>query len=133
VVDAQLVGERQIESGVEAVAQDVPGQVPVALHVHARQAELALLVVPVRVVLLGMTNEELRHVVQPELVEMVGADHHQDVGVRLCQRLAERLDLAHPLGRERRGFVGRRGAGLVVEGVMRGRDHRGKLGHAASS
>ena len=48
---------------------------------HPRQAELALLVVPVGVEERRLADQELRHVVQPQLVEVVAADHHQDVGL----------------------------------------------------
>ena len=62
-----------------------------------RDAELALLVVEGRVVLGLLADEERRVVVGEELVEVVGADHHEDVGLRGGQRLAVGLDLALPL------------------------------------
>ena len=105
VVDPQLVAEGQVEAGVQAVAQDVRGQVLVALQAHPRQAELALLVVPVGVVVRRLADQELRHVVQPQLVEVVAADHHQHVGPGPGQRLAERLDLGDPLVGERRSVA----------------------------
>jgi hypothetical protein len=89
VVDPQLVAEGQVEAGVEAVAQDVRGQVLLARQGHPRQAELALLVVPVGVEERRLADQELRHVVQPQLVEVVAADHHQDVGPGPGERLAE--------------------------------------------
>ena len=97
---------------------------------HPRQAELALLVVPVGVEERRLADQELRHVVQPQLVEVVAADHHQDVGLGPGQRLAERLDLGDPLVGERRpvGAGGR--AGPVVERVVRRGDDRGDGGHA---
>jgi hypothetical protein len=106
VVDPQLVAERQVEAGVEALAQDVRRQVLVARSDEPRQAELALLVVPVGVVERRLADEELRHVVEPQLVEVVAADHDEDVGPRRRQRLAEALDLRLPLVGERR--AGRR-------------------------
>ena len=106
VVDPQLVAERQVEAGVQAVAQDVRGQVLLAAQRHPRQAELALLVVPVGVVERRLADQELRHVVQPQLVEVVAADHHQHVGPGPGQRLAERLDLGAPT--RRRTAVGPR-------------------------
>ena len=132
VVDPQLVGERQVEAPVDALAQDVRRQLLVALEQQPRQPELALLVVVVRVVERRLADQELRHVVQPQLVEVVGADHHQHVRPGPGQRLAVGLDLAHPLGRERRRLVGRQQAGLVEERVVRRRQNRDELRHPAA-
>ena len=65
VVDPQLVAEGQVEAGVQALPQEVGGQVLVACEPHPRQAELAFLVVPVRVEERRLAHQELRHVVQP--------------------------------------------------------------------
>ena len=132
VVDPQLVAEGQVEAGVQAVAQDVLGEVLLARQGHPGQAELALLVVPVGVVEGRLADQELRHVVQPQLVEVVAADHHQDVGPGPRERLAEGLDLADPLVRERRPVGSRRRARAVVERVVRRGDDRNDLGHAGS-
>jgi hypothetical protein len=132
VVDPQFVAERQVEADVYSLAQQVPGQVLVAAHEHPGQAELPFLVVEVRVVKRRLAHEELRHVVQPQLVEMVGADHDQDVGAGAGEGFAERLDLGHPFIGERRpvGAGGR--AGPVVERVMCRCDDRGDGGHGGS-
>ncbi len=130
MVDPQLVGEGQVEAGVDALAQDVPRQVLLPLAHHARQPELALLVVEVGVVEGRLADQELRHVVQPQLVEVVGADHDQHVGPGPGQRLPERLHLAHPLVGERRAVLSGGGAGAIVEGVVGGRDDRDDLSHA---
>ena len=123
VVDAQLVGEREVEVAVDALAQHVGRQLLVPAQQQPRQAELAFLVVVVGVVERRLADEELRHVVQPQLVEVVRADHHQHVRAGPRQRLAVRLDLAHPLGRERRRLVGRQPARPVEERVVgRGQD-----------
>jgi hypothetical protein len=63
VVDPQLVAEGQVEAGVQALPQEVGGQVLVARQPHPRQAELAFLVVPVRVEERRLAHQELRHVV----------------------------------------------------------------------
>ena len=86
---------------------------------HPRQPELALLVVPVGVVERRLADEELRHVVQPQLVEVVAADHDQHVGPGPGQRLAEALDLGDPLVGERRPVLAGRRARAVVERVVR--------------
>jgi hypothetical protein len=82
VVDAQLVAEGQVEARVEPVAQEVGREVLLAPQPHPWQAELALLVVPVGVVVRRFPDEELRHVVEPELVEVVAPDHDQHVRLR---------------------------------------------------
>ena len=129
MVDPQLVAERQVEVAVQPVAQQVRGQVLLAAQGHPRQAELPLLVVEVRVEERRLAHEELRHVVQPQLVEVVAADHHQHVGLGPGQGLPEALDLGHPLVGERRPVRTGRGAGPVVEGVVGGRDDRGQFSH----
>ena len=133
VVDPQLVAERQVEVAVETAAQDVGGELLVAGQRHPREAELALLVVPVGVEVRRLADQELRHVVQPQLVEVVTTDHHEHVGLGAGQRLAEGLDLGLPLVGERRSLGARGGAGLQVEGVVRRGDDRGDGGHARSS
>ena len=107
VVDPQLVGEGEVEARVQPGPQDVRGQLLVALEQQLGQPELPLFVVVVGVVERRLAHQELRHVVQPQLVEVVRADHDQDVRAGPGQRLAVRLDLAHPLGRERRRLVRR--------------------------
>jgi hypothetical protein len=102
VVDPQLVAERQVEAGVYSLAQQVGGQPLVPAHEHPGQAELTFLVVEVRVVERRLAHQELRHVVQPQLMEMIGADHDQDVGAGAGEGLAERLDLGDPFIGERR-------------------------------
>ena len=118
VVHPELVGEREVEARVDALAQDVRGQLLVALEQQPGQAEFAFLVVVVGVVERRLAHQELRHVVQPELVEVVRADHHQHVGPRPGQGFAVRLDLAHPLGGERRGLLRWQLARRVVERVV---------------
>jgi hypothetical protein len=102
VVDPQFVAEGQVEAGVEALAQDVGGQVFLARQQHARQAELPFLVVPVGVEEGRLAHQELRHVIQPQLVEVVAAHHDQDVRLGSGERGPERLDLGHPFVGERR-------------------------------
>jgi hypothetical protein len=132
VVDPQFVAERQVEAGVDALAQQVPGQVLIAAHKHPGQAELPFLVVEVRVVERRLADEELRHVVQPQLVEMVRADHDQDVGAGAGEGLAERLDLGYPFIGERRPVGAGRRARPVVERVMCRCDDRCDGGHGGS-
>src|SRR5262249_18532297 len=67
VVDAQLVAERQVEAGVQALPQQVGGQLLVARQPHPGQAELPFLVVPVRVEERRLAHQELRLVVNPQL------------------------------------------------------------------
>ena len=90
----------------------------------------AFLVVPVCIVVRGVADEELRHVVEPQLMEVVRAHEYEHVGAGLGQCLPECLDLPHPFVGERGPFVGRCGAGPIVERVVsRGNDgsHRGHV------
>jgi hypothetical protein len=118
--------------GVEALAEQVAGQLLVARQEHPRQPELAFLVVEVAVVGGRLADQELRHVVQPDLVEVVAADHDQNVRAGPGEGLPEGLDLGLPLVSERRPVVPGGGARPVVERMVRGRDHRGDGGHGGS-
>jgi len=90
---------------------------PLTGQPHAGQAEFAFLVVPVRVEDGRLAHQELRHVVQPKLVEVVAAHHEQDVRLGSGERGPERLDFRYPLVGEGRAFGAGRGARAVVEGV----------------
>ena len=46
-----------------------------------------------------LADQELRHVVQPQLVEVIAADHHQHVGAGPGERLPEAADLGSPTRR----------------------------------
>src|SRR5262249_49135903 len=74
-------------------------------------------------------DEELRHVVVPELVEVIGPDHHEDVGVGLGEGLAVGQDLAHPFVRKVGSALWRRGAGAVEERMVRCREDGNQGGH----
>ena len=111
MVDPQLVAEGEIEAGVESLTEQVGGESDVPRQSHSGQTELALLVVPVGVVEGRLADEELRHVVEPELVEVVTADHDEQVRVRAREGRAEGLDLRDPLVREGRPGITRGGAG----------------------
>src|ERR1700728_2453364 len=64
---------RRPVAGVHPAAEQVGRQLLVAAQAHPGQAELPLLVVVVRVVERRLADQELRHVVEPELVEVVAA------------------------------------------------------------
>ena len=133
MVDPQLVAEGEVEAGVQATAQDVRRELLVAVEPEPREPELALLVVPVGVVGGRLAHEELGHVVEPQLVEVVAADHDEHVGPGPGQRLAEALDLGDPLVRERRALLPDGGARAVVEGVVRRGDDGDDLRHVRVS
>src|SRR5579859_1205930 len=65
VVDPQLIAEGQVESRLQAVPQQVAGQLLVAAQQHPGQAELPLFVVKVCVVERGLADQELGHVIEP--------------------------------------------------------------------
>ena len=108
VVDAQLVAEREVEAGVEARRAGCgrTGRGRPCMRIRGRPNSRSSLY-QLASYYSALADQELRHVVQPQLVEVVGADHHQHVRAGPGQRLAERLDLAHPLGRERRRLLRR--------------------------
>src|SRR5215469_17925696 len=64
-------------------------------------------------------------------MEVVTADHHEDVGICSCQRLAERLDLGDPLVGEGRPVRSGRGASPEIKRMMLRCDDRRHLGHSA--
>ena len=118
VVDAQLVAERKVEIRVEPLPENVRGQVLLTAQPHPRQAEFPLLVVPVGVEPRCLADQELGHVVQPELVEVIASHHDQDVRPGPGQRLPEGGDLGDPflgerwpLVRRQRGLSGSRTGG----------------------
>ena len=129
VVDAEFVAERQVEPAVQALPQNVRGQVLLSAQCHPGQSELAFLVVEVRIEERRLPDQELRHVVEPELVEMITAHHDEHVRCGPGEGVAESFDLRHPLVGERRSIGAGRGARPVVERVMGGRDHRCHDGH----
>ena len=90
----------------------------VALQHVFRDAELALLIVEGGVVAGRLADEELRAVVEENLVEMVRPDHHKDVGLGAGKGLAIGFDLALPLRRLRHLLLGRHGGRLEIERVM---------------
>ncbi len=132
MVDPQLVAERQVKAGVHSLAQQVSGQVFATVQEHPGQSEFAFLVVEVGVIERRLADQELRHVVQPQLVEMVAADHHEHVRPRAGQRLAESLDLGPPFVSERRAVLAGGGARAVIERVMGGCDDGGDGRHGGS-
>src|SRR5437764_9487693 len=122
VVDAQFVAEGEVETVIKPGTQQIRREFFVSLEEHAGQPELALLIVVVRVVEGRLADEELRHIVVEELVEVVRADHDQDIRSCAGQRLAVGRHLAHPLVRKVGPALRRRGAGTVEEWMMRGRE-----------
>ncbi len=132
MIHPQLVAEPEVEPGVDALAQQVARQFLVAAQEHPGQPELALLVVEVGVIAGRLPDQELRHVVQPQLVEVVAADHDQHVRPGAGEGLPEGLDLRHPLVGERRPAGSGGGARPVVERMVGGCDDRGDGGHGGS-
>jgi hypothetical protein len=129
VVHPQLVGVREVEAGVQAATQDMCRQFLVPAQQQPGQPELAFLVVVVGVVEGCLAHQKLRHVVQPELVEVVRADHDQHVGPGPGQRFPVGLDLAYPFGREGRRLLWRQLARGVEERMMRGGQDRDQFRH----
>ena len=129
VVDLELVADREVEASVKQALEHEPRQVLVSVEQVLRDRELPLLVVVRRVVLRGLADDERRVVVGEELVEVIGSDHDQDLGVS-GEGLPVRLDLLFPLGRLRDAFLGRcQLGGLEEERVVRRCEHRGEFGH----
>ena len=77
-------------------------------------------------------DEELRHVVEPDLVEVVAAYEHEHVGVGPGECLAERGDLGDPLVGERRPVLACRRGRAVVERVVGRGDDRCDSRHGGS-
>src|SRR5215831_7461126 len=100
-----------------------------SLQNHTRQPEFALLIVVVRVVEGSFADEELRHIIVEELVEMVRTDHDQYVGPGLSKRLAVGLYFAYPLiSKVGPAFRGR-SAGAVEEGMVGSSEDSDNVGH----
>ena len=100
-----------------------------SLQHHAGQPEFALLVVVVRIVEGRFADEELRHIIVEELVEVVRTDHDQYIRVGPSKRLAVGQHLAHPLVREIGPALRRRCAGTVEEWVVGGGEDGDKICH----
>src|SRR5205823_13387348 len=79
VVNAQFIAEREVETGIKPSTKKIRREFFVPLEDHAGQPEFALLIVVVRIVERRFADEELRHIIVEELVEVIRADHDQYV------------------------------------------------------
>ena len=96
---------------------------------HTGQPEFALLVVVVRIVEGRFADEELRHIIVEELVEVVRTNHDQYIRFGSGKCFAVGKHLAHPLVRKVGPALRRRCAGTVEEWVVGGGEDGDKICH----
>src|SRR5690242_14526377 len=100
-----------------------------SLQHHTGQSKFALLIVVVCIVERRFADEELRHIIVPELVEVVGANHDQNIRSGSGQRLAISCHLAHPLVCKIGSALWRGSAGTIEKGMVGSSEDSDKVCH----